>query len=188
MNADFSGVAPEATLVVVKLKPAKQYLLRQACLSPSVPVYEETDILCAISWMEDLSFTQKMPLALCLSCQSWQGSHNGDSALEQTVRLLSSQPGLTLTTGTGNEGDKAHHAFEEFRKNRETSVELLIQEDTEAFSAEIWCPPVALLSVGIQSPSGDRIPNIPARLGTRESLEFLLDRTEVQVKIGRAHV
>lgn len=180
-GADFSGVAPEASLVVIKLKPAKQYLIRQACLSPSVPVYEETDILCAISWMEDISFRRKMPLALCLSCQSWQGSHNGDSALEQTVQLLSSLPGLTLTTGTGNEADKAHHASGEFKNNREDSVEILVPEDSKAFSAEIWCPPVALLSAGIQAPSGDRVANIPARLGTQENLEFLLDRTTVEV-------
>ena len=181
VSANFSGVAPDATLVVIKLKPAKQYLIRQACLSPSVPVYEETDILCAISWLEDISFTRKMPLALCLSCQSWQGAHNGDSALEQTVQLLSSLPGLTLTTGSGNEADKAHHTSGQFNTNRENSFEILVPEETKAFSAEIWCPPVALLSVGIQSPAGDRIPNIPARLGTQENLEFLLDRTEVQV-------
>ena len=54
-SAGFSGVAPGASLVVVKLKQAKQYLIRQTCLSPSVPVYEETDIICAISWMEDIS-------------------------------------------------------------------------------------------------------------------------------------
>lgn len=180
-NANFSGVAPEASLVVVKLKPAKQYLIRQACLSPSIPVYEETDIMCAISWMEDISFRRKMPLSLCLSCQSWQGAHNGDSALEQTVRLLSTLPGLTLTTGTGDEADKAHHAFGEFRNNREDSVELLVPENASAFSAEIWCPPVALLSAGIQAPSGDRVANIPARLGTQESLQFLLDRTTVEI-------
>lgn len=181
LTSDFSGVAPDAWLAVVKLKEAKNYLKQFFLLSPSVPVYQESDILFAIAWLQALALRLKLPLSICLSVQTWQGAHSGDTALERTMTFLSGSPGITLSTGTGNEADKAHHGTGVFQKERQQTAELLVPENTDGFTAEIWGPPVSLLTIGIQAPSGDLVENIPARLGTSETLNFLLDRTTIQV-------
>lgn len=180
-DASFLGTAPYARLAVVKLQKAKPYLLTQACLKPDTEVYAETDILCGISWLMDLSRDLKLPLIICLSAQSWQGSHNGDTALERTVNYLSDSPGICFVTGTGNEADQQHH--EQFSSNGNSSyalAELLTEDGTDAFSLEMWAPPVFSFVLAITSPSGDQITGLVPRLGSLR-LSFPLDETTIEI-------
>lgn len=46
---------------------------------------------------------------------------------------------------------------------------------------EIWAESLDILSVAITSPSGERIPRIPARIDTGGVYNFLLERSQVAV-------
>lgn len=178
--AAFTGAAPNARLAVVKLQKAKPYLLNQACLKQDAEVYAESDILCGISWLSELSRNLKMPLVICLSAQSWQGSHNGDTALERTIDYLSDSPGICFVTGTGNEADQQHHEMFSSHKDSSVSTELLTEASTIAFSMEMWLPPVFSFDLAVISPSGDQITGLIPRLGSLR-LSFPLDNTIIEI-------
>lgn len=180
-DAAFRGAAPAARLAVVKLQQAKPYLLDQACLDPDTAIYAETDILCGISWLINLSRDLKLPLVICLSAQSWQGSHNGDTALERTVNYLSDSPGICFATGTGNEADQQHHEQVSSAQASSPAVtELLVGNGTDRFSMELWAPPVFTFTLTIISPSGDQISGLTPRLGSLH-LSFPLDETVIEI-------
>ena len=179
--AEFSGAAPEATLAVVKLQPAKPWMLSQSCLSPEAEVYAETDILAGISWLLSLSRDLKLPLVVCLCLQTWQGAHNGDSALERTISYLSASPGLCFVTGTGNEADaQRHHSFSSSGGSTVASTEILVAEQTSRFAMELWAPPVFTFRLSLLSPSGDMISGLTPRFGGQR-LSFPLDKTIVEI-------
>ena len=46
---NFSGAAPKATIIVVKLKKAKSYLRKFYQYPPQAPVFQEDDIMLGIS-------------------------------------------------------------------------------------------------------------------------------------------
>ncbi len=180
-TAAFCGVAPQSQLAVVRLKLAKPYLLAQACLREDIEIYSETDLLCGIAWLMALSRDMKKPLVICLSTQSWQGSHDGSTALENTLDYLSTSPGLCFVTGTGNEADQQHHDyFSSYGKISYAVSELLVEEGTSAFSLEMWAPPLFGFSLSLTSPSGDRIGELIPRLGSLR-LSFPLDDTVVEL-------
>ena len=180
--AAFSGAAPLAQLAIVKLQTAKPWLLEQACLSPETPLYAESDILTGISWLLMLSRKEKKPLILCLGLQTWQGSHNGDSALERTIAYLADSPGVCFVTGTGNEADQQHHhTFHTDSTKAEARAELLVSDQTQAFSMELWAPPVFSFRLSLTSPSGDGLTGLVPRLGGQR-LSFPLDRSIVDIR------
>ncbi len=180
-DASFSGAAPQARLAMVKLQKAKPYLLTQACLKQDQEIYAESDILCGISWLMDLSRELKLPLVICFSVQSWQGSHNGGTALERTIDYLSDSPGICFITGTGNEADQQHHQMMNSLTNESYAItELLAESHTDSFSMEFWAPPVFSFVLAIISPSGDQITGLMPRLGSLR-LSFPLDETVIEL-------
>ena len=56
---DFTGAAPECELVIVKLKPAKQYLRDFYLVSSDADAYQENDIMMGIKYLrvEAVSYT-----------------------------------------------------------------------------------------------------------------------------------
>ena len=177
----FTGAAPQADIAMVKLQPAKPWLLSQACLAADAEVYAETDILTAISWLLTLSEEQKKPLVICLGLQTWQGPHDGDSALERTIAYYADSPGICFVTGTGNEADRQHHhAIAAYEDTKEAVTELLVGENTAAFSMEFWALPVFSFRLSLTSPSGDSLSGLIPRLGSQD-LTFPLDRSRVEI-------
>lgn len=77
LEENFSGAAPEATLLIVKLKPAKDYL-REFYLYPrNAEVFQENDIMLGIYQVTKLANFLRMPLSICLGVGSSQGAHIG---------------------------------------------------------------------------------------------------------------
>ena len=62
-SGDFIGAAPKASIGVVKLKPAKQYLRDFYLIRPDAPAYQENDIMMGIKYLQLLSQETSMPAA-----------------------------------------------------------------------------------------------------------------------------
>ncbi|MDD7740268.1 MAG: S8 family serine peptidase, partial [Lachnospiraceae bacterium] len=108
---DFLGAAPDADLVVVKLKEAKQYLRDFYLVSPEATVYQEDDIMTALRYLTHVAETEKKPLVICLTLGSNQGSHSGSLPLDIMLSHLGETQGIIPVCATGNEGGMAHHYF-----------------------------------------------------------------------------
>lgn len=180
--AEFSGAAPESSILAVKLKPAKAHLIEYFRVSAGAEAYQENDMLAAMNYLVRAAQGLKMPLVICIGLGSNQGSHDGYMPLCKTLTALGNLSGVVPVAGCGNETGRAHHYYGSMQQNGEVhTAEIRVPENSTGFSLELWGQAPAVFSIGFKSPVGEIIPRIPARLGQSENISFILERTRIQV-------
>lgn len=178
----FSGAAPMASLAVVKLKPAKQYLRDFFLVHTEDPVFQENDIMAAVSYLLSVANLYQLPLVIYLGVGTNQGSHEGNSPLGQQLANLNGYLGLAIVAGAGNEMGYHHHFLGNMTPEQEfEDVELRVGADETGFCMEMWSRQPELYTVGIVSPSGEVINRISLSLGTETVIHFRLDSTVLTV-------
>ena len=88
----FKGAAPEATLGIVKLKRAKQYLKDFYLIGDDAECYQENDIMLGIRYLTDLAKKKKIPLVLCIALGTNMGDHMGRLRFATCWRYLPTLP------------------------------------------------------------------------------------------------
>lgn len=186
----FRGAAPDAGILVVKLKPAKQYLRDFFLLPPDADAYQENDIMLAVKYCDQFAKLFQRPIVICLGLGTSFGDHSGSSALSTYLNTVAIKRNRAVVVCGGNEGNAAHH----FRGNLNQSVlsqpaggsvsqdvEIRVAEGNNGFFLELWGKRPDVLNVSIRSPGGETIPPIP--LGLRQSITygFIYERTQVTV-------
>lgn len=176
----FSGAAPEASLAIVKLKPAKQYLRDFFLIRQDAEAYQENDIMTAAAFLIALAIEQQMPLVILLGLGTSQGSHDGAAPLGRQLQSLGGFPGFAVVTGAGNEVGFHHHFMGTLAPDQTyEDVELRVGENETGFCAELWAFAPELYTIGFVSPSGEVIDRIPLALGTEIVIPFRLERTSI---------
>lgn len=156
--SDFSGIAPLAEFVVVKLKEAKKIVKDFLSVSEDKLCYQESDIMMGVKYIDSVAKQLKRPLALCMSLGSNQGGHDGLGALSIYLNDLSELPRTCVTISAGNEGNARRHYSGSVRSGEEyTEYELNVGVNDKKFFIEIWTQPILRVSLTIISPSGERI-------------------------------
>ncbi len=178
----FLGAAPEASIAVVKLKQAKQYLRNYYFIPDSAVCYQETDLMLGLKYLNDLADTLKLPLVVCITVGSSMGGHIGTLPLSYLIEGYSTRANHITVIGTGNEADKRHHYFNTIADMSDRkSVEIRVGENVTGFSLELWTDIPNILSISILSPSGENTSRIPFRVGASAEVDFLFERTKVSV-------
>ena len=77
-RAGFSGAAPQASIAMVKLKPAKQYLRDFYLIRDGADAYQENDILMGVSYLYALAREYSMPLVVCIASRHQYGKPHGN--------------------------------------------------------------------------------------------------------------
>lgn len=179
----FLGAAPEASIAVVKLKPAKQYLKEYYVIPETAVCYQENDIMLGIQYLMNLANKMNLPLVVCLALGSNFGGHNGTTPLSVMLGLYSYLPNRVMVVGVGNEANKRHHYLGEIDSMQgKDEVEIRVGEKSEGFTMEIWTDIPNLITLSLVSPSGEQIPRISIRQGVSEVFRFLFEQTEVYVE------
>lgn len=179
-SADFSGAAPKSSLLVVKLKPAKQYLRDYFLIPDAAIAYQETDLMLGIRYLVQTSLQLRMPLVICISLGTSQGSHTGSSPLEEVLTAAQFNAGICTVTGTGNETGTGHHYRGVLNSIGEsTEIELLVNQETDGFAIEFWADTPELYSIGFTSPLGETIQPIQPRSNTSHVFDFLLEESRI---------
>lgn len=178
----FIGAAPEATIAVVKLKQAKQYLRDYYFIPESAPAFQETDIMLGMRYLHLLALSQKLPLVFCIALGSNLGGHSGALPLAITAQQYTLLSNRVPVIGTGNEADKRHHFYSEIQNLSDTkTVEIRVGENTSGFMMELWTELPNILSISLTSPSGESTSRIPIRAGTSTTFQFLFEQTTVHI-------
>lgn len=176
----FSGAAPEATLAVVKLKPAKPYLRDFFLIRDGVPAFQENDVMTALSFLLATAGTLRMPLVVYVGVGTSQGDHDGTLPLGRQILNLTGAPGLAVVAGAGNEVGYHHHFFGNMASGQTfEDVELRVGQDEPGFCLELWARQPELFTVGFVSPSGEVIDRIPLSLGPETTVRFRLDASVI---------
>ena len=181
-RAGFSGAAPQASIAMVKLKPAKQYLRDFYLIQDGAEAYQENDIMMGVSYLYFLARKYSMPLVVCIPLGTNIGSHMGMSRLGQYLNQVSLSNGSAVITAAGNETGARHH----FRAvmdadTDEVTAELRVGEREAGFSMELWAENMGAYTVGFISPTGEVAREISVPLRGENTVSFLLEQTQITV-------
>ncbi len=181
-RAGFSGAAPQASIAMVKLKPAKQYLRDFYLIQDGADAYQENDIMMGVSYLYFLARKYSMPLVVCIPLGTNMGSHMGMSRLGQYLNQVSLSNGSAVITAAGNETGARHH----FRAvmdadTDEVTAELRVGEREAGFSMELWAENMGAYTVGFISPTGEVAREISVPLRGENTVFFLLEQTQITV-------
>lgn len=178
----FLGAAPEASIAVVKLKQAKQYLRDYYFIPSDAVCYQETDLMLGLKYLNDLADSLSLPLVVCITVGSNMGGHIGTLPFSYLIEGYSTKANHITVIGTGNEADKRHHYFNTIADMADRkSVEIRVDENVSGFSLELWTDIPNILSISILSPSGENTSRIPFRAGASAEVSFLFERTKVSI-------
>ena len=179
---NFTGAAPEATLIIIKVKPAKQYLRNFYLYPPEAEFFQEDDVMMAIAFAIRLAKELRVPLSICVGIGSSQGAHLGTNALSQYVDYVANFSQVSVSVAAGNEGNTRNHSTGIFSQEREKIVtELRVAEREQGFTMEFWGEPPEIYELSIQSPTGE-ILEVSSSIGSRtQELSFVFVETKVYV-------
>lgn len=181
-QSGFYGVAPDAELVVVKLKQAKKYLRDFFIIPENVPCYQTNDIMFAIDYLYTVAYRQKKPMAICIALGTSQYAHDGRGALSNYISFRGESSGFGIVIAAGNEGNARRHYFGKIEPSIGfDTVELSVGEGEPGFTMELWGSATVLFSIDLQSPSGEYIPRIVPTLDETRLITFIFETTTINI-------
>lgn len=196
-GADYLGAAPEADIVVVKLKECKQYLREFYLLPSDVPAYQENDIMLGVQYADGFARQFNRPVVICLGLGTNSGDHEGNSALGEYLRAVAGRPSRAAVVAGGNEGNAGHHYVGQLGNydsnigrvdgagiadnSQQDRVEIRVGENVKGFILELWGNVPDRFILSVRTPGGETVPAV--RLGTGESVtyDFVYEKTILTV-------
>ena len=153
----FTGAAPQADIVVVKLREAKPHLKDFFLVPQETAAYAESDILVALKYLESYAVSVVRPLVICFSLGTNLGDHEGHSIMADYLNQIATRRSRVVVVCGGNEGNSGHHYYGtsvEGLTETVDNVEIRVDGNTEGFVAELWGSVPAKHAISIRSPGG----------------------------------
>ena len=188
----FIGAAPDADILVVKLKGAKKYLRDYYLINESAAAFQENDIMLACRYLLQYARIFERPLVIVLGIGTNLGDHAGNSPLGQYLSNLNRRRNVAVIVAAGNEGNASHHYLGNLNRTGEEglteqeayeNVEIRVGEGEKGFICELWGSSPDVFEVGIVSPGGERIPRISFNYQEGLSFNFVYERTKIDIDI-----
>ena len=182
----FTGIAPDADLLVVKLRMADRDVRKQLFVGEEVPAFTEEDLILATDFLISSAVERNLPMVLCFGVASSQGNHEGNGTFSGYLNLISEQPKRGVVVAAGNEGNTAHHfSSRSYEGVVYQDVELRINDVQEGVFIEFWADAPDLYGIGFVSPSGEVIEKLPNRIALKETISFVFEETVIYVEYDR---
>ncbi len=183
LENEFQSAAPGASLAVVKLKEAKEFLREFYAIREDAVCYQETDIMLGVKYLHELANRMEMPLVICIALGTNLGGHNGASILSLLLQEYAKLENRCVVIGGGNEANERHHFQGKLADAADVQeVEVRVEQEGRGFVAELWVRLPDIVTAYLVSPSGEKSPTISLRQGSRYTLNFPFDQTEVTVE------
>ncbi len=155
--------APEAELVVVKLKGASQYYRERMGVDANAIAYESSDVMLGVDYVIDKARQARRPISILLALGTNEGGHDGQTFLEKYLLDIGIKPGICVTVAAGNEALAQRHTSFEIGEAGYYDAEIRIDENTDAAVVWMWNNIADRVDVGIIPPVGEDIDRIEAR-------------------------
>lgn len=178
--AEFSGVAPYARLVAVRLKPACDYFRDFYLIKDGARAYLETDIIRAVFFASKYATQRELPISYAIGVGTSLGSHSGNSPLCSILDDEAERPGRCVTIASGNEGNaRLHHRG--FYGNTMQSVEIRVAAGERGFVCELWSRAPEVYGIEIISPTGQITGRIPNRNNKSYVIDFPFENSRIEL-------
>lgn len=183
----FLGAAPDADILVVKLKECKEYLRDYYLIPKQVAAFQATDIIMALEYADTFARSFYRPVVFCIALGTSYGSHSGNSPLSNYMNRLAIKRSRIFVVGGGNEGNAAHHYEGDLspgngrQEESREEIEIRVGEGERGFITEIWGKSPNIFSLAIRSPGGEEVPNTGVRVERGIEYRFVYERTSITV-------
>ncbi|MDP4120928.1 MAG: S8 family peptidase [Bacillota bacterium] len=178
------GAAPDAELIIVKLRKARQYYLDYFLVPPGQEnVYESSDLMFGINYIIEKAHSLGRPVAICISVGTNLGNHDGLGILNSYISRISSTHFVGLCLAAGNESNMKHHVQGIIQKTGDTAeVEVKAGKKESSIYISLWNYSSDKVSVLLTSPTGESSGRIPFKSGTHFQTKLVLERTHVDIE------
>lgn len=158
----FQGIAPEAELVIVKLKPAKRYIRELYIIPENLPCYQENDIITGVEYIYRIASASGKPVVISLGLGNNIADHAGLRISNRFYVKLGENPGVVFMAAAGNEANRRNHYYGDI-PNEVTSdfVELHVGPGDPGFMMQFWGMSPNFFWMDVYLPSGDFLVRIP---------------------------
>ena len=183
----YTGAAPDADIVVIKLKQCKPYMRDYYLIPEDVPAYAENDIMLAVEYADSFAVSFRRPVILCLGIGTNQGNHAGNSPLAKYLDEIATKRSRAVVVAGGNEGNAAHHYYGQLKRGQSDpsnykDVEIRVGDRTRGFFLELWGSVPDIFNIAIRSPGGEVISPSRIRSGRGGgTYGFVYERTRVSI-------
>ncbi len=179
---EFTGAAPEASLAMVKLKPAKKYLRDYYLIKEGAVAYQETDLMMGVRYLTELARRLSMPLVILVGVGTNWGDHAGSAPLGCMLNTATKQIGSAVVIAAGNEANRAHHYFGKINaEGGNDYVEIRVPRNENGITMELWAEAPEVYSVQILSPTGESTARVVPRLNLNSVFQFTMEKTVIYV-------
>lgn len=180
-NEDYVGVAPESSLIIVKLGiPGEGGFPRT------------TELMRGLLYVVGKAAELRLPVAVNLSFGNTYGAHDGNSLLERYIDNITEIGRSVICVGSGNEGASFGHFAGKLNQTGKVSsdaelnegnamVELAVAEYETSLSVQLWKNYADTFRVVLYSPGGSRY-EVP--VGTLGKEEVVLENTRILIYVG----
>ena len=178
----YLGAAPNADIVVVKLKESKEYLRQFYLVPDGVPAYQENDIMLGVKYADSFARLFTRPVVICLGLGTNMGDHTGSSALSRYLNAIALRRSRAVVVGGGNEGNASHHYYGTLNAEERTrDVEVRVGDNALGFWMEIWGRLPDTMNVSVRSPGGETISPIRLNLNQSITYNFVYEKSKVTI-------
>ena len=165
----YEGVAPESSLIVVKLGIVGEN---------SFP--RTTELMRAVTYVVRKAQELSMPVAINLSFGNTYGAHDGTSLVERFLDNAAEIGRAVICVGSGNEGASGGHVQGNASLGRQI-VELAVAPYETMLNVQLWKNYVDSYRIFLRSPGGQEIALPEPGEG---KLTLLMEDTEILVYLG----
>jgi subtilisin family serine protease len=179
----FTGAAPDAELIIVKLRQIKPFYRQRFRTSEQVNAYGHIDIMIGIEYILHKARELGRPVAICLALGTNQGGHDGTSRFEEYLTGISNLRGVCVCTAAGNESLARHHFQSVLTAvGEEQNIDIRVGENAGDFSVSIRNRAADQISVSVRSPSGELAARVPARSGVITESKLVLENARIIIE------
>lgn len=178
-NPNLKGVVPECDFIIIKLLQYNAIIKR---FNIQVPTFDLFSIFPALEFLYRYSLSNNKPLVVYFPLGSNLGSHKGDGILEQFMDSISSNSGIAIVTGSGNQGASGCHSSGTIPQvNASRIIQLFMSPEQKNIVVEIWIDSPNIMSLEIISPSGENTGKIKALIRGVNTYSFLFENTPILI-------
>ncbi len=183
-NNNFLGAAPDADLIIVKLKKALKYYTDFFCTTKKQDnVFESSNVMLGVEYILEKAYELSQPISVCISTGTNLGSHDGLNVMELFLTDLCSDYRLAVSVAPGNESNMKHHTSGRLPKTSDTtSIEIKCGDSREDIFLSVWNYSSDQISVSITSPAGEVVGRVPVKTGSTYSTKLILESSKITVK------
>jgi len=177
------GAAPDSSLIIVKLRQAKNSLKELVGINPEKLSYSSTDLMTAVEYVRNKAVQLNKPISICIGMGTNEGSHDGLGLFEGYLSDMAIKNGVVIQAAMGNEGRARTHYKGTLHESGEVrDIEFRVGEGETGIAIYIYANEPDIVSVSITSPTGEFINTIPSRDQSFSETTLLLEKSIVGVR------